>query len=279
MSDTLPSSLARRRSRLLARSVIALLALSHGARAADQIRHEAATVTLRLLPADETGEVRGALVIDLEPGWKTYWIAPGPVGLAPDLRFDRSAGLGPVAVDYPVPIRFHEGSDVSVGYDAPTAFALRSSLATGASPVLRADLLLGVCREICVPLQASLEARPDPGLSSQAAVASAFAALPDEAPTSSTIAARLSPDGREIAVTTDLPRTDGALAALFVGGPAGWTFGLPVAHDDPAHPGMLAFTIPVERRSVGPSGSLHVDLLLTSGETARLSRSLAVSLP
>ena len=175
MSDPLPKGTARRRFRLAAGSLIVLLALLPAARAAEQIRHEAATVTLRLLPADEDGTIRGALVVDLEPGWKTYWVAPGPVGLAPDLRFDRSVGLGPVEVDYPVPIRFTEGSDTSVGYDAPTAFALRSSATPGVPPVMRVDLLIGVCREICVPLAASLEARPDGGLSARAAVSSAFA--------------------------------------------------------------------------------------------------------
>ncbi|MET0259271.1 MAG: protein-disulfide reductase DsbD domain-containing protein [Methylobacterium sp.] len=236
-------------------------------------------MTLHLLPADDAGNMRGALVVDLQPGWKTYWIAPGPVGLAPELRFDGSQGLGPVTVDYPVPTRFIEGSETSVGFDAPTAFALRSTSTSKTPPVMQVDFLLGLCREICVPLQGHLDAHPDEGLSARAAVTAAFAALPDVAPAPSPVSARLSANGREITVTTGIFGTDDPAATVYVAGPPGWTFGLPVQRPDPTGTAAIAFTVPVERHPEPMPQSLSVDLLLTSGQTAQLSRSLAVSLP
>lgn len=47
-----------------------------------------------------TGELRGALQIDLNPGWKTYWRNPGDAGVPPQLNIE---GNSSARIDFPAP--------------------------------------------------------------------------------------------------------------------------------------------------------------------------------
>ncbi len=82
----------------------------------DSFHQDGVTLRLVMLEPSDTGAVRAALSVELEPGWKTYWIAPGPVGLAPRLDISRTTGLSGVTIDFPAPVRFSEGEAESVGY-------------------------------------------------------------------------------------------------------------------------------------------------------------------
>ena len=42
---------------------------------------------------DPSGITRGALEIDLDEGWKTYWIDPGASGIPPQIDFSPSTGI------------------------------------------------------------------------------------------------------------------------------------------------------------------------------------------
>lgn len=232
---------------------------------------DGATLTLRLAPPDENGRLRAALDIDLEPGWKTYWIAPGPVGLPPRLDASGSRDLDLASIRFPVPVRFAEGGETSVGYVAPAAVALEAD-ATGPAPELRLDILLGLCREICIPFAATLRAAPDPGLTTRAAVASAFRALPREATADERIEAALPRDRSELRVTAWAPGA-GPGADLFLEPSAGWTLGTPVPEAAPS--GRATFRVPVLRVAPG-AGPLSLNALLTFGEDALMSREVGV---
>lgn len=244
-----------------------------GPAAAENVHAEPGVkLELVLLPADAEGNLRGALSIELEPGWKTYWVDPGPVGLAPVLDFGASEGISEIQVRYPLPQRFAEGDVTSTGYLGPTSFAL-SGQATG-EPHLRLQYRLGICREICVPVVGSLDAEPSKRLGAHSAVNWAFSNLPVEEPAAASgWRARLQPGGEALELTG--PEGGGKITDIFLAGPLGWSFGQP--HPSLSAPGdATRFSVPVLHQPANLSDPLTVDLLLTAGESARNIRALSV---
>ena len=107
----------------------------------------------RLLAARKPEETAAVMEVELEPGWKTYWTAPGASGIPPvfDLRNSENVALD--GVDYPVPVRFQDAYGESVGYRDDVAFPLRLSVPDpDATARLAVDATIGVCAEICVPI-------------------------------------------------------------------------------------------------------------------------------
>ncbi|WP_168990378.1 protein-disulfide reductase DsbD domain-containing protein [Aureimonas flava] len=231
-------------------------------------------VTLRLvaLLPDADGRMRAALALDLDPGWKTYWIAPGPVGLAPRLDFSASEGVSDPTVSFPVPIRFAEGEAQSVGYDAPVEFAIHARADTPA-PTLRLDAFLGICRELCVPLQAVLEALPSDRLSDRALVARAESTAPAETGLLAPTAARWSADGGSLRFAL-AHGAGGVPLDAFVSAGDGWAFGPPVTEGSD---GAEELSLPVLSRPPNAPDAARVDILLTAGESAQLSRAVPVA--
>ncbi len=140
--------------------------------------------SLRLVVAgSRDGRPDLGLEIALAPGWKTYWRQPGDAGLPPVFDVSASRGLAGFTVRFPVPERFEEAGLVSIGYTKPVVLPIDIAPADPAKPV-DFDLVvhLGLCREVCVPLEAHLTATLDPAASpdptAAARLAAARAALP-----------------------------------------------------------------------------------------------------
>ncbi|MCB1508386.1 MAG: hypothetical protein KDI98_06450, partial [Hyphomicrobiaceae bacterium] len=110
-------------------------------------------------PSQADGRRLAGLFFALEPGWKTYWRAPGPVGLAPFIEDAGSDNLAGLQVLYPAPAAFAEGDTVSLGYAHPVVFPLVLTPQDPARPI-RLDLRVdyGVCSIQCVPGQVRLQA-------------------------------------------------------------------------------------------------------------------------
>lgn len=205
-------------------ALVATLFAAGQAVATDRFKGEG--VTLRLV-ADRPGTdggFRAALLVDLDPGWKTYWLDPGEAGIPPELDFSASRGVEAVDAFFPAPHRFDDGFAKSMVYSGPFAVALAGRL----SPPARLDVkvTLGVCRDICIPIAAKLDAdfdAPDDGL----AVAAAFAALPKPSTASEgVVGAVLSPDGKTLDVSVSPPGIAES-ADVFAVGERGWFFGMP----------------------------------------------------
>lgn len=148
-----------------------------------------------------------AVIVDLEPGWKTYWRSPGEVGLPPVLTFDDAINIEAVEILWPAPKRFVAFGIENFGYEERVVFPLRVQLTEAGVPAeanFSLDLL--VCSDICVPQSLNLDIAlplsdsrdavasetiaealatvPTDGLPSQI---SGFAAFMDEASTQLTI--------------------------------------------------------------------------------------------
>lgn len=114
-------------------------------------------VTLRLLPGwrDQDRHIAG-LAIDLAPGWKTYWRAPGDAGIPPRITLS-----SPAQVLFPAPQVMDVLGARVVGYDGSVVLPVVLPVGQGAQDItLTADL--GICHDICVPVSQTLTARlPD----------------------------------------------------------------------------------------------------------------------
>lgn len=191
---------------------------------------------IRLLQGFTLGSIaQMGLEIALRPGWKTYWRAPGDAGIPPSIETVGSENVAGVEVDFPAPVRFGDGYGESVGYVGPVVLPLRVRLVDPAKPArLVARVMLGICREICVPVDAALEAKLDgrpPEPRAVAAIAAAKARLPAPAEKGAALSvtavardATTTPESLLIEVASDRPE---AKRDVLVEGPDGWALPLP----------------------------------------------------
>ncbi|MCE7030476.1 protein-disulfide reductase DsbD domain-containing protein [Jiella avicenniae] len=224
-------------------------------------------VTLRLVRAKEPagGAVRAALIVDLAPGWKTYWMDPGASGVPPQFDLSKTEGFQTIYQYFPAPHRFGEGVTRANGYEGDVAFAFELGIEPGETiDGVAASVFLGVCKEICIPVQAELVAE-GPGATDDAAVASAFAALPAEAE-DGTFDVSSAGGGESLRVAVTAPEGAGRDEPpdLFVTSGDGWYF------DEPAEVtrtgGRILFDVPIAERPAGAEGPPEaVDLLFTRG--------------
>lgn len=230
-------------------------------------------VRILATPASADGLIRAAVIIDLKPGWTTYWRNPGQTGVPPQLGTDGSRNIRSAELRFPPPGLLDEGGAPAIGYAHSVAFPLsiRQEQA-GKASVLKADLFIGMCKEICIPVSASykLDILPASAAANSPAdlpVAAAFAALPPAESRDFAIeAVTLSTDGRALRVKVRLPQSPatGAAPQLFVAGSSGWSFG--AGHLTGSQGSAAEFAVPVLS---GPDGkSLRgetVDIVVTSG--------------
>lgn len=191
---------------------------------------------------DKDGHLKGALEILLKPGWKTYWLDPGDAGVPPQIDVGSSHDVSSARFLFPAPQRFDDGYAVWAGYKDQVSLALE--FATGDAPLIEADVFLGICETICIPVSAKFTVDPSASTDSSAdaaAVAAAFAALPGEERDDFAVRAldQVKPDTLRASVA--LPGPDGE-AALFLASSDGWYFGTPVFRRDEAGAG---FDIPL----------------------------------
>lgn len=116
------------------------------------------------LPVDGDGNLQALLEIDLKPGWITYWREPGASGIPPQIAL-LSADQGTVKdIRYPVPKRLMLGDYLDIAYDAPVKipFTISLSDAKRKTPV-QISIMVGVCKEICIPFQHEFTLDPAAG--------------------------------------------------------------------------------------------------------------------
>ncbi|MGB5557704.1 MAG: protein-disulfide reductase DsbD domain-containing protein [Paracoccaceae bacterium] len=107
----------------------------------------------------KSGTHMAALRVRLAPGWKTYWRAPGDGGIPPRFDWDGSANLKAVQFHWPVPTVFAINGIQSIGYHDELILPIEiTPTAAGKDISVRASVELGVCEEICLPMQVDLRA-------------------------------------------------------------------------------------------------------------------------
>ncbi|WP_404933415.1 protein-disulfide reductase DsbD domain-containing protein [Nitratireductor sp. ac15] len=169
-------------------SLILMLLMSAQVHAASSQWQESEGGSVRLVTVglpDDDGRLRGALEIDLKPGWKTYWRNPGSAGIPPQIDISRSAHISAAELQYPAPERIHDGETQWAGYTQSVALPVTFTLdQANAVTLIDVDVFLGICETICIPFQASFTFDPAAdadNVSDALTVRRAFASLPSPA--------------------------------------------------------------------------------------------------
>ena len=201
-----------------------------------------------------------ALHLALEPGWKTYWRVPGEAGVPPVLRFDGSQNVASVQVVWPAPEVFEVNGLRTVGYHDDLLLPLEITPENPDEPVvLAADLDLGICHDICVPVQLSLRAdlrgpgAPDP------AIAAALAAEPSPRPGVARCAAEPIRDGVRVTARIDLPAAPGEVALLELRSTPMWVSDPQISREG----GQLVASAEFVPENAQPFALNHDDLRIT----------------
>ena len=194
----------------------------------DPVRADGVEIRLVASAPEKDGVIPAMLDIRLAPGWKTYWSDPGASGLPPQIMMS-GPGLRFDGVRFPAPKAFLEGDTRSVGYEGSVALPLALSHEAGAPPArLTAQVMIGVCKDICVPVQASLSADlsgPAAGNAlDRARITLAQESLPGPPqPDLKVISARL----RDSKLTLEIAAPSGEAPQIFLASKTGASFGIP----------------------------------------------------
>lgn len=203
---------------------------SGAALASSSAWHDAEGGRVRLVTTgqpDAEGKLRGALQIDLKPGWKTYWRDPGGSGVPPSIDVSASPTVVSAVLDFPPPKHQNDGYAIWAGYShpvsLPVAFQLKPEAKAGQ---IDASVFLGICETICIPLQAKLPV--DTGAAAEdaadkAVVDQAFASLPQ--PATETFGANVVEATDKTATIEVTHDGDAKDVELFLAGDSGYMFG------------------------------------------------------
>lgn len=178
------------------------------------------------------GRQMAALRLDLAPGWKTYWRAPGEAGIAPVFDWSQSDNLAMVRPIWPMPEVFDLGGLRAIGYRDSLVLPLEITPRDPARPVtLRARADLGVCQDVCLPVSIRFAAPlPRPG-APDATIRAALdrraisAASLGLAPAHCSLAPLASDDGLRLRLSLRLPPPgpgDDAVAVIETADPSLW---------------------------------------------------------
>lgn len=236
--------------------------------AASSAWHDSEGGRIRLVTsgnADASGRLEGVLEVALKPGWKTYWRDPGDSGVPPQLDISASTNISTATLSFPPPRRHDDGYGGWTGYDHPVALPIVFKLAAPDSPAgIHADVFLGMCETICIPVKATLKLDPasaadDAG--DAAMVKAGFSALPGEA--QADFGAKALPGSQDMLVVEATAPGKPSAVDLFVAGEDGYMFG-PPSREEGA--GKITFRVPVLSRPSIPATGAGLPYTLV-GET------------
>lgn len=220
------------RSFLVALSALAISSGPSAAASSPWVETEGGRVRLVVLPEEADGHIPALLDIELQPGWKTYWRDPGESGISPSITIPRQSGLTLEKIHFPVPKHFDDGFTRYTGYDRSITLplSLRRQAGTAGVGDLTTSIFLGICQNICIPVQADLSVNladaARGNLIETAMSTAAVAALPQAPSSAFTVTqAQWHADGKTLSVTFTAPEpTPGKPLQVFVSGPDGFQF-------------------------------------------------------
>jgi len=187
-------------------------------------------VQAEVLPGwrNDDGSHTAALRITLNPGWKTYWRAPGDAGIPPRITWRGSRNIEAVDLDWPTPEVFDQNGMRSIGYSEEVVIPVHVAPQTQGKPVtVKAQLEIGVCRDICVPQTIKVKAELPPQGARDARIATAIVDQPLSAQDAhvGAVTCKVDPtkDGLRLTATVKMPHAGGTeVAVIETGDPQIW---------------------------------------------------------
>lgn len=256
---------AMRQLNVFAAAMLAAVAPGGGAQASSSDWFEMEGARIRLVTAgrpDADGQLKGFLDIQLKPGWKTYWRDPGDAGVPPSIDVSADPGVAKAEFAFPAPQRHDDGDFQWAGYDYPLALPVTFTVKQGAAPTrIDADVFLGICEAICVPVQTRLELTPGvDSAADKAAVAAAFAAIP--MPATAEFGVKLTEATADRILLEASHPGDPQRTELFLASEDGYVFRTPVRE---MRDGKTFFAVEVTRPDKAPAGEGIPYTLVTAG--------------
>ena len=92
------------------------------------------------------------VLVELAPGWKTYWRMPGEAGIPPEFTWTPSQPAK-VEVQFPTPSRHVDKGGEAVGYETQVIFPVTVTPDKPEALDLKLDLFFAVCKDVCIPAQ------------------------------------------------------------------------------------------------------------------------------
>ncbi len=195
----------------------------------------------RLLASGDpmSGRILAGLEIELDDDWKTYWRFPGDSGIPPTFDWSGAQNVAATHLLFPAPERFSDEYGQSVGYKHRVVFPIEIELEGAGRPThLKLDIVLGICRDVCIPVMEQFSLKLPPVFMATEAAKTVLIAASNSVPTQTIEAQRPVIEIEEragktpmltISVPSDLQITD-----VFVEGPDTWFLTLPekVSEDD-----------------------------------------------
>ncbi len=148
-----------RLSVLLSPLLLPCLGLHAAIAAATPWQSVAPGVELRLISSDAKSPDGTTLVgvqVDMPADYRTYWRDPGESGIPTQFDIAGSSGVAAAAIDWPFPSPEETQGYRDYVYHGPTVLPVRLRTAAAAG-LLKASIVMGVCAEVCVPVQAKFE--------------------------------------------------------------------------------------------------------------------------
>ena len=127
-------------------------------------------VSVRVLPGWQMldGTHVAALQFSLAEGWKTYWRAPGDAGIPPRIDWRGSGNLEAVEIVWPTPQQTVTSGMRTIGYTDDLVLPVRLTPRQADRPItLEARLEIGVCKDVCMPVDITVGANLPPGTSAR----------------------------------------------------------------------------------------------------------------
>ena len=173
------------------------------------------------------GRRMAAIRLTLEPGWKTYWRAPGDAGIPPHFDWSRTRNIDGVDISWPTPSVYSDNGMRSLGYTGQVVLPLHVTPKRQGEPMrLRTTMSLGVCADVCLPHTLHIDAMLDTADPSPTpAIVAALADMPYAASEAGVVraACHIAPSehGMSIEAHVTLPYTGGTEVAVIESGTPG----------------------------------------------------------
>lgn len=227
---------------------------------------------IRLLDGGRDGsDYLAALEISLAPGYLTYWRSPGDAGFAPVLDWSASKNIADVSVSWPAPERLLEADSIVYGFHNQVILPLRiTPKVAGEAVKLNLSLQYGVCKDICIPVDAKASLALSGQGDNAVLVQRALRNLPEKIAlgskaTLSIIKIEKGKTPKDFIVTLQHPPE--AKATLFAEGPQGWLYSTSEAIAGDV-PGFSTFSLTVEDSPSQPQTGVPLLLTAKAGKAA-----------
>lgn len=167
----------------------------------------------------KSGSYQAALRITLQPGWKTYWRAPGDAGIPPSFSWRGSRNLEGLAITWPAPQVFLTSGYRTIGYHDQLVLPIEITPDQPNQPVrLKGRMQLGVCKDVCVPAELRFDQQLEPGAERHPAIVASLASRPWSAKEagvrSATCSLRPSKYGLTVSARIQMPSAGGEEVAV-----------------------------------------------------------------